>query len=120
VILLARTAPLAYIGRMLIIETPIFTRRIQHLLSDEQYRAVQEQVVARPDAGDVIPGSGGLRKLRWAMAGHGKRGGLRIIYYWARAADQILMLFVYPKPEREDLTPAQLRQLKRIVDEEYR
>ena len=105
---------------MLIIETPIFTRRIQHLLSDEQYRAVQEQVVARPDAGDVIPISGGLRKLRWAMAGHGKRGGLRIIYYWARAADQILMLFVYPKPQREDLTPAQLKQLKRIVDEEYR
>jgi len=105
---------------MLIIETPIFTRRIQQLLSDEQYRAVQQQVVARRDASDVIPGSGGLRKLRWAMAGHGKRGGLRIIYYWARAADQILMLFVYPKPEREDLTPAQLKQLKRIVDEEYR
>ncbi len=105
---------------MRIIETPLFTERIQQFLSDEEYRQLQQQLVARPDAGKLIPGSGGLRKLRWAMGGHGKRGGLRIIYYWAKASDQILMLFVYPKPEREDLTPAQLRMLKRIIDEEYR
>ncbi len=104
---------------MLIIETSIFIRHIRQLLSDEQYRQVQQHLVARPDAGKIIPGSGGLRKLRWALPGQGKRGGLRIIYYWARSLDQILMLFTYPKQEQEDLSRSQLRLLKRIVDEEY-
>lgn len=104
---------------MLIIETPVFTRHVQQLLSDEQYRQVQQHLVARPDAGKIIPGSGGLRKLRWALPGHGKRGGLRMIYYWAPSLDQILMLFSYPKQEQEDLSRSQLRILKRIVDEDY-
>lgn len=102
-----------------IIETPLFTQRIQQFLSDEEYRQLQQQLVARPDAGKLIPGSGGLRKLRWAMGGHGKRGGLRIIYYWAKASDQILMLFVYPKPEREDLTPP-TEDVEMHYREEYR
>ncbi len=104
---------------MLIIETSIFTRHIRQLLSDEQYREIQQHLIARPDAGKIIPGSGGLRKLRWALPGQGKRGGLRIIYYWARSLDQILMLFSYPKQEQEDLSRSQLRLLKRIVDEGY-
>jgi len=104
---------------MLIIETSIFTRHIRQLLSDEQYREIQQHLIARPDAGKIIPGSGGLRKLRWALPGQGRRGGLRIIYYWARSLDQILMLLPYPKQEQEDLSRSQLRTLKRIVDEEY-
>ena len=104
---------------MLIIETPIFTRLIKQSLSDEQYRQVQQHLIARPDAGKIIPNSGGLRKLRWALPGQGKRGGLRMIYYWARSLDQILMLFTYPKQEQEDLSRSQLRTLKRIVDEDY-
>ena len=104
---------------MLIIETPIFTRHIRQLLSDEQYLELQQHLIARPDAGKIIPGSGGLRKLRWALPGQGKRGGLRLIYYWARSLDQILMLFTYPKQEQEDLSRSQVRILKRIVDEEY-
>ena len=67
------TTPLAYIIGMRIIETPFFTQRIQRFLSDEEYRQLQQQLVAWPDAGKLIPGSGGLRKLRWAMGGHGKR-----------------------------------------------
>jgi mRNA-degrading endonuclease RelE of RelBE toxin-antitoxin system len=105
---------------MLIIETPIFSQRIQQFLSDDQYRLLQYQLVARPDIGKLIPGSGGLRKMRWSMSGRGKRGGIRVIYYWVVARDQILMLFVYPKSEQDDLTPTQLRALKRIIDEEYR
>ena len=65
---------------MVIIETAIFTRRIQSILTDDEYRFLQAQLVQKPDAGKIIPGSGGLRKLRWSADGHGKRGGIRVIY----------------------------------------
>jgi hypothetical protein len=104
---------------MVIIETSIFTRQVQKLLSEEQYRELQTALVNRPDAGSTIVGSGGLRKLRWAAKGKGKRGGSRTIYFWAVTRGQLLMLFIYSKSEREDLTRAQIKTLKKIVDEEY-
>jgi len=66
---------------MIIIETHIFTRKLKALLTDDEYRKLQNELVLRPDAGKIIPGSGGLRKLRWAGSGRGKRGGVRVIYY---------------------------------------
>ena len=105
---------------MVIIETPIFTRRNQTILSDEEYRLLQVHLVNKPDSGKVIRGSGGLRKLRWSAGGHGRRGGIRIIYYWFVSQDTLLLLFAYPKSEQDDLTPEQLRQLKRVVEGEYR
>ena len=81
--------------------------------------SVQAALVNRPTLGSVIEGSGGLRKLRWGLPGKGKRGGVRIIYYWAARQERLLMLFVYAKTERDDLTPAQLRILRKIVEEEY-
>ncbi len=105
---------------MLIIETPIFTRRIQAILSDEEYRLLQAQLVQKPDAGKIIPGSGGLRKLRWSASGRGKRGGARVIYYWFVSNEVIMMLFAFPKNEQADLTPDQLKQLKKIVEGELR
>lgn len=105
---------------MLIVETPIFTRRIHSLLSDEHYRLLQLQLIANPDLGKVIPHSGGLRKARWSLRGQGKRGGIRVIYYWAVARETLLMLFVYAKNEQDDLSRQQLKMLKSIVDEEYR
>jgi hypothetical protein len=104
---------------MVIIETSIFTRQVQELLSDEEYRELQIALVQRPAAGAVIAGSGGLRKLRWATKGKGKRGGSRVIYYWAVTQDQLLMLFIYRKSEQEDLTREQLKTLKKIIEEEY-
>jgi len=104
---------------MVIIETPIFTRRIQSVLSDDEYRLLQAQLVRKPDSGKIIPGSGGLRKLRWSGGGHGKRGGVRIIYYWFVSPEVILMLFAYPKNVQDDLTSDQLKQLKKIVEGEY-
>jgi mRNA-degrading endonuclease RelE of RelBE toxin-antitoxin system len=98
----------------------IFTRRIQDILADEEYRLLQSQLVQRPDSGKIVPGSGGLRKLRWSASGRGKRGGARVIYYWFVSEDVILMLFVFPKNEQEDLTPDQSKQLKKIVEGEYR
>ena len=104
---------------MVIIETPIFTWQLLAILSDDEYRELQKGLLGHPEAGKVIPGSGGLRKLRWAFDGRGKRGGVRLIYYWFTAQGSLLLLFIYPKNVQDDLTPDQLRQLKRIVEEEY-
>ncbi len=102
---------------MTFIETPIFTKLVQKLLSDVIYREIQQALILRPDAGKIIPNSGGLRKLRWKLSGRGKRGGVRTIYYWECKQDTIFMLFIYKKSEQEDLTKAQVKILKNIVKE---
>jgi hypothetical protein len=104
---------------MIIVETSIFTRQVQAHLSDEEYRHLQMALFLHPEKGAVIKGSGGLRKTRWSLAQHGKRGGVRIIYYWAVVQEKILMLFMFAKNEQEDLTPAQLKVLRKIIEEEY-
>jgi hypothetical protein len=76
-------------------------------------------LVNRPDVGKIIPGSSGLRKLRWSARGHGKRGGIRVIYYWFVPQDTILFLFAYSKKEKDDLTKEQLRQLRKVIEGEY-
>lgn len=103
---------------MVIIETPIFTKLVQQHLSEEGYKELQEHLAALPDSGDLIPGSGGLRKIRWKAQGRGKRGGVRVIYYWRTSEGQILMLYIYPKSIRDNLSSAQLKLLKEIVDQE--
>jgi mRNA-degrading endonuclease RelE of RelBE toxin-antitoxin system len=104
---------------MVIIETSIFTRRITELLSDDEYRELQATLVERPKTGPIIPGSGGIRKLRWSASGRGKRGGTRVIYYWAAKQDRLLMLFIYTKNESDDLTRDQIKTLRHIVEREY-
>lgn len=94
------------------VETPIFYRRVERFLDDDEYAEMQLFLAARPAAGSIIKGSGGMRKLRWAGSGRGKRGGLRVIYYWWVAKDRISLLLVYPKNEMDDLTADQLKQLK--------
>ncbi len=89
------------------------------MLSDETYRLLQMHLLTNPDSGKLEKESGGLRKFRWFAKGHGKSGGVRIIYYWFAARETILLLFVYAKNERDDLTPGQLEQLRRVVEEEY-
>jgi mRNA-degrading endonuclease RelE of RelBE toxin-antitoxin system len=110
---------MAHSTDMVIIETQIFTKQLQAHLSDDEYRLLQTALIQRPDAGNVIPGGGGLRKLRWAAEGRGKRGGVRLVYYWFTARGTILLLFMYPKNVQENLTQDQLKQLKRIIEEEY-
>jgi mRNA-degrading endonuclease RelE of RelBE toxin-antitoxin system len=105
---------------MIIIETSVFTRQVQKLLNDDTYRELQVALAERPDMGAVIVGSGGLRKVRWAAQGRGKRGGVRVIYYWAVKQERLLMLLMYPKSERDDLTREQLKILRKIVEEEYK
>ena len=80
---------------MLFIETPIFTKLVTDLISDDEYRKIQLALVLRPEAGKIITGSGGLRKIRWKSGGSGKRGGLRLIYFWDVPEDRIYMLLIY-------------------------
>lgn len=104
---------------MIIVETHIFTRQVLLLLKDDEYRLLQSVLANRPDAGVVIPSSGGLRKMRWGMTGRGKRGGVRLIYYWAVKQERVLMLLVYPKNVKDNLTQEQLKILRNIVKEEF-
>ncbi len=104
---------------MRFIETPIFTRTVVEVLDDEQYRTMQLALVLRPQLGPVIRGSGGLRKLRWSLAGMGKRGGIRLISYWDEPSESFCMLYAYPKRAQKDLTARQLRTLARVVREEF-
>lgn len=101
---------------MVFVETPTFTKRVLQLLDDENYTMLQTHLASRPDAGNVIRGSGGLRKIRWAAKGHGKRGGVRVIYYWWIGRDRISMLFIYPKNEMDDLSATQLKLLRQALE----
>lgn len=102
--------------RVVFIETPTFTKRVLRFLDDEQYAELQVYLAKRPGAGDLIRGSGGFRKIRWAGSGRGKRGGLRVIYYWWVAQDRISMLLVYSKNERDDLSADQVKQLRKALE----
>ena len=104
---------------MVIVETSVFTKQVQKLLSDEEYRRLQSDLVSRPELGALIPKGGGLRKTRFGYRGMGKRGGIRVIYFWAVAQEKLLMLLMYPKNARDNLSPHQLRALRQIIEEEY-
>ena len=110
---------LAYDARVIFVETPISTRQMKELVDDEVYRSLQLRLVANPDEGDLIPRSGGLRKVRLGLPGRGKRGGARVIYYWITAKSQIYMLLAYAKNVQEDLTEEQLRILRALVRQEF-
>ena len=104
---------------MVFVETPVFTSLLRQILDDDAYRALQLALLLRPEQGPLIPGSGGLRKIRWGASGQGKRGGLRVIYFWDKPRSRCYLLFLYRKSEQGDLTPAQVRTLSRIVREEF-
>ena len=98
-------------------ETSIFTRQITKLLPDAVYREFQQELIFNPTAGNVIKGSGGLRKIRWRSAAKGKRGGIRVIYYWYTSEREIYLLLAYGKNEKEDLSAKELKILKNVVQE---
>ena len=105
---------------MRFVETPVFTRVINRLLNDDEYRGLQVALMLRPDQGPVIRGSGGLRKVRWARPGGGKSGGFRVIYYWAPGETAFYMLYAYSKNEQGDLTSSQVKRLGDLVREEFK
>ena len=99
------------------IETRLFTKLVLEYLSDEEYSALQEALMRAPEAGPVIPGSGGVRKLRWGAAGRGKRGGYRVIYYVRRGHGVIWMLTMYPKNVAENIPAHVLRQIAKEMED---
>lgn len=100
---------------MVFIELPPFIAFAAEWWSDEDLRRLQNALLNQPDAGDLIRGGSGLRKLRWSAQGKGKRGGARVIYYWYVLGDRIYLIHAYAKNEREDLTPAQVRALAELM-----
>jgi hypothetical protein len=109
--------PMTYIYPMIFVETSVFTRQIQELASDDEFAAFQIELANNPEAGDVIQGTGGLRKIRMAAKGRGKRGGARVIYYYFTSESEIALLLAYAKNEAEDLTAAQKKLLKQIIEQ---
>lgn len=109
---------------MLIIETPIFTKLISDLLTDEDYRLLQNEVIKAPEIGSIIPGAAGLRKLRFQLGGKGKRGGGRLIYYWIVNQETLLFIYAYRKSAAADITSVQtkllVKQTKEYLDERER
>lgn len=98
----------------------MFTAALKRHLDEDAYRALQLALVLRPEQGAVIPGGAGVRKMRWGSDGRGKRGGLRVIYYWAVRMQTFHMLYVYSKNQQGDLTAGQVNALARLVREQLK
>jgi len=103
---------------MIFIELSPFVAFRDEYWSDDEFRRFQAALMESPKAGDVIRGTGGLRKLRWLAQGRGKRGGARVIYYFQDANEWIYLIYGYVKSEGEDLTPDQVRTLARLMKDE--
>jgi mRNA-degrading endonuclease RelE of RelBE toxin-antitoxin system len=99
---------------LIFVESSLFSRLVYDYLSEGEFTELQNELLDDPDAGLVIPKSGGMRKLRWAAKGKGKRGGVRIIYYWQKADDEIWLLTIYAKNEEENIPT---RILQKILEE---
>jgi mRNA-degrading endonuclease RelE of RelBE toxin-antitoxin system len=100
-------------------ETFVFTKQIQTLLTDAEYREFQQELVLNPLAGSPIKGGGGLRKVRWKSAAGGKRGGIRVIYYRYVEEQEIYLLLAYGKTEKDDLSPKELGVLRKLVTDTF-
>jgi|SRR5438270_3422300 mRNA-degrading endonuclease RelE of RelBE toxin-antitoxin system len=102
---------------MVFVETSLFSKLLGDYLSEDEYRDLQNHLVAHPEAGALIRGSGGVRKVRWRAGGKGKSGGIRVIYYWAKRDEQVFLLTLYGKGERQDLSAADLRRVLKLLAE---
>lgn len=98
------------------IESSIFTKQVKAFLSDDQYRLLQLMLASNPTSGAVIVNSGGIRKVRWSSAHHGKRSGYRVMYHYAEQLNEIRMLFLFSKRECSDLSPSQLKVIRQLVE----
>jgi mRNA-degrading endonuclease RelE of RelBE toxin-antitoxin system len=98
------------------IEATAFTKHVYKYLSEDEFLGLQSFLLEYPDAGKVVPGSGGIRKVRWATSGKGKSGGVRVIYYFKRQEDEIWLLTIYSKSETENIPAHILRQIAKEIE----
>lgn len=103
---------------MIFIESSTFTKLLPNYLPDDDYRGLQSYLLQKPDAGDIVRGSGGVRKVRWAASGRGKSGGVRVIYYWKKANHEVWMLTLYGKSERASIAGHVLKKIAEAIDHE--
>ncbi|WP_330926042.1 transcriptional regulator [Candidatus Sororendozoicomonas aggregata] len=103
---------------MIFIETSKFTKLLSGYLSDDEYRMLQWHLQEKPDSGDIVRGSGGVRKVRWAPEGKGKSGGVRIIYYWKKSDYEIWMLTIYSKSEQTTIPGHILKKIAEAIENE--
>ena len=103
---------------MIFIETSKFTKLLSEYLSDDEYRMLQWHLQEKPDSGDIIRGSGGVRKVRWAPEGKGKSGGVRVIYYWKKSDHEIWMLTMYSKSEQASIPGHILKKIAEAIENE--
>jgi len=115
---IAKDTSMPYNKSVTFIEAPVFSKIVYDYLNEEEYAALQWTLAVRPEQGKIIPGSGGLRKMRWAAKGKGKRGGVRIIYYWQHDDGEIWMLTMYAKNEAENIPAHILKKLKEAMTDE--
>jgi hypothetical protein len=101
---------------LVFIETKLFTQLVKEYLIDDEYSELQQYIMKNPEVGKIIRGSGGVRKIRWAREGMGKSGGVRIIYYWAKARNQVYMLTMYIKSEKENIDKKTLAQIAKELE----
>ena len=107
-----------YLYSMIFIETSKFTKLLSDYLSDDEYRMLQWHLQEKPDSGDIVRGSGGVRKVRWAPEGKGKSGGVRVIYYWKKSDHEMWMLTIYSKSEQASIPGHILKKIAEAIENE--
>ncbi len=113
---MAKYTSMPYSRDVTFVEAPIFSKKVYEYLNEDEYAALQWALVIRPEAGKVIPGSGGLRKIRWSAKGQGKRGGTRIIYYFQKENGEIWLITIYAKGETENIPTKTLKAIKEALE----
>ena len=113
---MAKSTSMPYTINIKFIESPLFSKLVYNYLNEDEYAALQWTLALRPKAGNVIPGSNGLRKLRWTTKGRGKRGGTRIIYYYQQKNEEIWLITIYAKNEAENIPTKTLRLIMEALD----
>ena len=112
----AKTTALPYNSIMEFIEATAFTKYVYYYLTEDEYLGLQSFLLQNPEAGKIVRGSGGVRKVRWAITGKGKSGGVRVIYYFKKQDDEIWLLTIYSKSEVESIPAHVLRQIAKEIE----
>ncbi|MBT0587941.1 type II toxin-antitoxin system RelE/ParE family toxin [Alteromonas oceanisediminis] len=101
---------------MIFIETSLFTKILPSYLGEEDYRGLQNYLLQHPESGNIVKGSGGVRKVRWAGEQQGKSGGVRVIYYWKKSESEMWMLTIYSKSEKATIPGHQLKKIAEAIN----